>query len=132
VSAERLLRMSPEAIDYEVVLADLEAKRAALEAAVSALRLALNLGATAAMNSGGAAATAAPKPIDPATIRDDAFFGLSIGEAAKRYLEMVKRKQSVKEIADALERGGLPHTSSNFTNTVGTMMNRAARTDLEL
>ena len=60
-------------------------------------------------------------------IPDDAFFGLSIGEAAKKYLMMVKKKQSVREIADALDRGGLPHTSSNFVATVGTMMNRTAQ-----
>src|SRR5438477_411254 len=65
------------------------------------------------------------KPIDPAMISDDAFFGLSITEAAKKYLGMVKRKQTVREIADALDRGGLPHTSSNFVATVATMLRRA-------
>jgi hypothetical protein len=123
--------MPNEPIDYEVVVADLEAKRAALDTVIAALRLALNMGATIAPG-GAPSASPTAKPIDPATIRDDAFFGLSIGEAAKRYLEMVRRKQSIKEIADALERGGLPHTSSNFVNTVSTMMNRAAKADPEL
>ena len=122
--------MSQEPFDFEAVITHLEAKRASLDAAISALRLALDMGATTALS--GATPSAATKPIDPANIRDDAFFGLSIGDAAKRYLEMVKRKQSIKEIADALDRGGLPHTSSNFMNTVGTMLNRAAKNDPEL
>jgi hypothetical protein len=124
--------MAPEPVDYDAVLQDLEGKRAALDAAITALRYALNMGATATLNGGAAGAPVATKAIDPANIRDDAFFGMSIGDAAKRYLEMVKRKQSVKEIADALDRGGLPHTSANFMNTVGTMLNRAAKNDPEL
>lgn len=121
--------MAQEPIDYELVVADLEAKRAALEAAIAAFRQVLNIGAHVSL---GSAVQGASKPIDPATIPDDAFFGLSIGEACKKYLQMVKRKQSVKEIADALDRGGLPHTSSNFAATVATMLNRAAKADPEL
>jgi hypothetical protein len=117
-----------EPVDYEAVIADLDAKRAALDAAIAALRLAVSIGAQVTMGTAGAVPA---KPIDPASIPDDAFFGLSIGEAAKKYLLMVKRKQSVREIADALERGGLPHTSSNFVNTVATMLNRTAK-DQEL
>jgi hypothetical protein len=117
-----------DTIDYEAVLADLEAKRASLDTAIAALRVTMNLSASAAP---GASAMPSAKPIDPASIQDDAFFGLSIGEAAKKYLQMVRRKQSVKEIAEALERGGLPHTSANFVNTVGTMLNRAALSDPE-
>jgi hypothetical protein len=110
--------MTQEAIDYEAVIADLEAKRTTIDTAITSLRAAMM-----AANQGGASVAA--KPIDPASIPDDTFFGLSIGEAAKKYLTIVKRKQSVKEIADALDRGGLPHTSVNFVNTVSTMMNRA-------
>jgi hypothetical protein len=114
---------------YEGVIADLMAKRDAIDVTIANLR---------AIQAGGAAPVAGSvvagpsKPIDPMNIRDDAFFGLSIGEGAKRYLEMVKRKQSVKEIAEALDRGGLPHTSTNFVNTVGTMINRLAKTDPDL
>jgi len=122
--------MAHEPIDYEAVLADLQAKRATIDLAISAVTQLVQAGAQVAV--GGAALAGAGKPVDPGSIPDDAFFGLSIGEAAKKYLLMVKRKQSVKEIADALDRGGLPHTSSNFVNTVGTMINRAAANDPEL
>jgi hypothetical protein len=63
--------------------------------------------------------------VNPANIPDDAFFGLSIGEAAKKYLGIVKRKPSIGEIADALDRGGLPHASGDFVGTVTTMLGRA-------
>lgn len=120
--------MAQEVINYEAVLADLEAKRTALDAAIAALRQVLSLGTD--VNFSGTAN--ASRPVDAATIPDDAFFGLSIVEAAKKYLSIVKRKQSVKEIADALDRGGLAHTSSDFVNTVRTMMNRQAVNDPEL
>jgi hypothetical protein len=120
-----------ERLDYESILAGMEAERAALDTAIAGLRAYLNKGTTDPL-SGPGGPTVLAKPIDPSMIRDDAFFGLSIGEAAKKYLTLVKRKQSVREIAEALERGGLPHTSSNFVNTVGTMLNRAAINDAEL
>jgi hypothetical protein len=121
--------MAHETIDYEAVLVDLEAKRAALDAAIAALRQVMSLGAsTASPFAPGQSA----RQVDPANIPDDAFFGLSIGEAAKKYLTIVKRKQSVREIADALERGGLPHTSSDFVNTVGTMLGRYSKVDSEM
>lgn len=121
------MTQSPEPIDYEAVLSDLEAKRAALDVAIAALRQVRNAGAHTGIGTAGVI-----RQIDPENIPDDAFFGLSIGEAAKKYLGMVKRKQSTREIAEALDRGGLPHTSSNFLNTVTTMLSRQARSDSDL
>jgi hypothetical protein len=121
--------VAQEPVDYEAVLADLHAKRAAIDVAITAIEQLRSVGQAAATTVAG---VAPGKPVDPLTIRDDAFFGLSIGEAAKKYLQMVKRKQTVKEIADALERGGLPHTSSNFVATVGTMIGRLAKSDSDL
>jgi hypothetical protein len=114
-------------IDYEAVLVDLEGKRDALEAAIAAVRTIMQMGAHI-----GVAVAGAGRQVDPQNLPNDAFFGLSIGEAAKKYLNIVKRKQSTREIADALEKGGLPHTSTNFLNTVTTMLSRQARTDSEL
>jgi hypothetical protein len=55
------------------------------------------------------------------------FFKLSVAEAAKRYLGLVKRKQTTQQIADALERGGFHHTSTRWRNTVYTALDRAAK-----
>src|SRR4051812_35637611 len=116
--------MAQEPVNYEAVLADLPAKRDSLDAAIAAIEQLKGVGQMS--GDGGAPA----KPIDPSSIPDDAFFGLSVVEATKKYLSIVKRKQSVKEIADALDRGGLPHSSSNFVGTVSTMLRRANDPDL--
>lgn len=114
--------MVQEPVNYESVLADLRAKRASLDVAIAAIEQ--------IQTGGSVISETVIKPIDPASIPDDAFFGLPIVEAAKKYLSIVKRKQTIKEISDALERGGLPHTSSNFVATVATMLRRANDPDL--
>jgi hypothetical protein len=49
---------------------------------------------------------------------------MSIAEAAKKFLVMKKRMQTTQDIADALEKGGMTHTSGNWGNTVGSVLNR--------
>lgn len=113
-----------QAFDVEAAIVALEAQRTGIEETIAALRR------YQAMVQGS------PSPetrsVDPANIPDDAFFGLSIGEAAKKYLSIVKRKQSIRDIADALDRGGLPHASGDFVGTVATMLRRQATKDSEL
>ena len=110
----------PELIDYEAVLADLEAKRSAFDAAITGIRQILNLGAQNGLVG------IAPRQVEAGEIPSDAFFGLGIGEGAKKYLGIVKRKQSAVQIADALDKGGLQHTSKFFPNTVRTALMRLA------
>lgn len=114
-------------INYEAVLSDLERQKAAIEKAIDALRQAMSSG-----TQGASAGAAVGRPVNPLDIPSDTFFGLSIGEAAKKYLTIVKRKQTIQEIADALERGGLPHTSTDFVGTVRAMINRLAKSDTDL
>lgn len=57
-------------------------------------------------------------------IPPDAFFRMSIADAARKYLAMVKKKQTIQQIADALEAGGLTHTSRRFYGTVLTTLRR--------
>ena len=116
--------MATEPVNYEAVLVDLRARRASIDAAIAAIEQFQT--ALAGQPGEGIAV----RQMDPTSISEDAFFGLSIVEAAKKYLGMVKRKQSIKEIADALDRGGLPHTSTNFVATVATMLRRANDPDL--
>src|SRR6266851_5614449 len=108
----------PELIDYEAVLGDLEAKKSAIESAIAGIRQMLALGAqTASMASNG-------RGTEPTTIESDTFFSLTIGDAAKKFLRMSKRKQSAVAIAAALDIGGLSHTSKNLANTVRTSLIR--------
>lgn len=56
----------------------------------------------------------------------DAFFGMRLGDAIHKYLDLVKRPQSAAQIGAALERGGFQHRSQNFINTVWTTLARDA------
>ena len=115
-----------QAFDVEAAIAALEVQKASIDETIAALRRYQALGLQ------GGTAPAESRAVDPANIPGDAFFGLSIGEAAKKYLGIVKRKQSIREIAEALDRGGLPHASGDFVGTVSTMLRRHATKDAEL
>lgn len=114
------------AFDVEAAIAALEAQKTGIDETIAALRRYQGLGFQ------GSGVIVESRAIDPASIPDDAFFGLSIGEAAKKYLGIIKRKQSIREIAEALDRGGLPHASGDFVATVATMLSRHAKKDGDL
>lgn len=107
-------------VDYASVLADLRARREALDKAITAIEQ-----ITGQPTSGMAAQPDGTHE----DIRDDAFFGMSIPDATKKLLSIKKRPQSTQEIAEQLKVGGMAHTSENFANTVGSVLNRADRND---
>lgn len=100
-------------VDYTAVLADLEAKRDKLDAAIEAIRLVSGMGA-----STGSSVEGKRVGSDTQDLSDDAFFGMSVPDAAKKYLGIVRKTKSTKEIAEALLKGGMPSRSQNFSNTV--------------
>jgi hypothetical protein len=55
-------------------------------------------------------------------ISHDTFFGMTIADAAKKYLTMMKVTKSNAEIAEGLERGGLKHASKDFATTVRSIL----------
>jgi len=59
----------------------------------------------------------------------DAFFGLGLIEAAKKYLAAAKAPRSAKEIAQALVAGGFTTTSKDFNNTVFSVLSRENKQD---
>ena len=73
--------MAAEVIDYEAVLADLEAKKAALDSAIAGIRQMLSLGAQSGAGQAGRGA-------DSVSVESDTFFGMSIGDAAKKFLSL--------------------------------------------
>jgi hypothetical protein len=90
-------------INYEAVLADLEARKAKLETMIAGVRE--FLGQTVTGPSGG------PGGISPAgKPAHDAFIGMSIPEAAKKHLAAVRRKMSTQDLMTALTEGGLPES----------------------
>jgi len=106
---------------YQAVIADLKAKRARLDQLIAGIEAEKLVPTDASavldptMGSGGLLATA---------IHPDTFFGLSIGEAAKKFLKMARRAQHTKAIADALAQGGMKRPTDN---TMSVILIRAAK-----
>jgi hypothetical protein len=105
--------MSSEPINYEAVIADLEAKKAHIDSMIAGLRVVagmsgLGIAPPPSTPSGGGAPV-----INGAKPASDAFLGKSIPEAAKLYLASQRRKLSTQELMDALEAGGLPGSKYN-------------------
>lgn len=112
--------MPSEGINYSAVLADLEAKRAAIDSAIGAIRQVLNLGAEESV----APSPAASAQELPSEVRFDSFFGMSTPDAVRKFLSMMKRPQLASEIGKALKDGGLPTTSANIAGIVGPTLTR--------
>ena len=52
---------------------------------------------------------------------------MKTGSAIKKYLDISRRPQTAKQIADALEAGGFIHESKNFFNMIYTALGREER-----
>jgi hypothetical protein len=120
--------MSTQPIDYAAILADLEGKKVALEAAIASVRAAIVAGTLG--QSGDSTALPAlglPATLTGGEVPAGAFLGKSIPDAAKLYLEIVKKKQTSKEIAEALLKGGMESTSKNFPSIVHAILDRARK-----
>src|ERR1700687_1496195 len=105
--------------DYQAVLADLEAKRDELDNAINVIKRVLG-------DPTASHATASGHHKQPAghTLTPTSFFGMSVGDAAKKYLAFVKEPQSAPVIAKALETYGIKTVSKNFTVTVFSALER--------
>lgn len=108
---------------YEVVLADLRAKKAQIEQAISAIE-ALRGGSSLQTS-----ASASPGPIiSPGDDVDSpgAFLGMSIADAAKKLLAAKRRPMRNPDIAAAFKRGGMVMNSKDVVNTIGSVLTRRA------
>lgn len=107
-------------------LAVIDRKIAALKALADSYRAALSLGAlgqpgeidVAAL---GGSASRVDAPID---LPRGALLGKSLPAAVKLWLQSVRRKQTVKEIATALRDGGVETTADSFENVVTGALHR--------
>jgi len=71
---------------------------------------------------GGSVSNAGPSA--PEQIPLNAFYGMGVLDAGRKYLGLVRQPQSTTEIADALVKGGITHKSSNFPATVNAILLR--------
>lgn len=112
--------MANSEIDYNAVLADLEAKRTAIDSAIAGVRQMLNLGA----EQGVAASGAPERKNQPSAVRFDSFFQMSLPASIIKFLGMATVPQSVSEITKALLDGGFKTTSKNLMPIVGSNLSR--------
>ena len=113
--------VSTSPIDYEAVIADLEAKKAHIESMIVGLRVVAGMtGLGTPPPAGGPAGGG--NPIVNGKPAPDAFLGKSIPEAAKIYLTSQRKKLSTQELMDALEAGGLP--GSKYNTVYGVLRRR--------
>lgn len=90
--------MANEPINYEAVLADIDARIAKLQTTREGI---LEL-----MAASGATPSGGPS----GKVAHDAFLKMSIPDATKKYLTMARQKKDTQTIIDALEQGGLPRS----------------------
>jgi hypothetical protein len=116
-------------LDYAAFLADLEAKKAVLERAIASVRAVMNGGALAVSVGDSMSMTdGLSVSVMPAgEVPRGAFLGKSIPEAAKLYLAIVKSKQTSRDIAEALLKGGIESRSKTFSTQVHSILDRASK-----
>jgi hypothetical protein len=108
--------MGAESIDYTPIIADLENKKAAIERTIVLLRQIMTMGDLARVGEGGSVPSGG-----------SSFTGGEVPTGAtKLYLEIVKKKQTAKQIMDGLVKGGMESSRpKSFLKTVHSALTRA-------
>jgi hypothetical protein len=108
-------------VDYNAVLADLRAKRDKLDAAIAGIETMLGIRGLAeqAQKPEGESGNGGGNGLGPG-----AFLGMTIVDAARKFLSVTRRNQRTEEILRALKDGGMVLTSADPINTVGSVLNR--------
>ena len=102
------------------LLAALEEEREELDRVINAVRTRVHLGSMRdrISHGNGVDRDASPQSGGP-------YYGLSIPEAARRYLESESKPKTTAEICNALKGGGLVSHAQNFAATVYGSLNRS-------
>lgn len=98
--------------DYVRILEDLHRKRTAIDEAIEAISRMLEAEGVA---------------VDGPRAPTGTFTGMTVIEAAKKYLRMVSRPAPTKEIVEALEKGGLQHQAKDFYASVYAILRQQAQ-----
>ena len=103
---------------YEPVIADLRSRIATLQAMLDNLE-SLRGGATL-QTTGNTSATRT----SAAAFSNDAFFGMTAGDASKKYLNALKKTATVSAIMETLLAGGWKTSAKNITENLRTILSR--------
>jgi hypothetical protein len=112
--------MTQEHSPYDAVIADLEAKRDQMTAMIENLKQLKGL-ANSVLVAGMAVA---PVVNASTSISHDAFFGMSLPDAARKYLSVVKKTVPHPQLCDALLDGGFKTSATNFREVVRSALSR--------
>lgn len=104
---------------YQAVLDDLLARRKELDSAIAAIERIAGLESS----GDGASVRIGARGVEQA-IRSDEFFGMSVPDAIKKYLDIRKRPQSPSEITKGLKDGGFVTRAKDFSLSVATTLRR--------
>jgi len=107
--------MGTEKVDYATILADAEAKRAALEVYITSLKTAMAAGALGQPGEMPVSFATTGEPMD---LPRGALLNKSIPAAIKLLLATTKKKQKSQQIATALKEGGMESMAANFETVV--------------
>jgi hypothetical protein len=116
--------MSQEPSHIDAAIADLEAWLERISTAIETLRH---------LQSQGGALPGVPAPVGAGRvslngeISHDAFFQMTVADAAEKYLGMTKTTKRIPELADALLKGGVKSSSKKFPDMVRIMIRRDPR-----
>jgi hypothetical protein len=112
--------MTPEVTPYDAVIADLEMKRDQINSMIESLRQ-----MKAFVNSLGFPTVQSPGVKPPETaFAHDAFFGMTIQDAAKSILQARRKTMPHPELCDAMLAGGLKTSATNFRETARAGLSR--------
>jgi hypothetical protein len=114
---------------YDAVIADLEARRTELDSAIDLIkRMKDSVSSWGGLTIPIGTGTLTETPFSGSdNIPSDAFFGLTIADAAVKYLDKWanRKPQSTNAIVEALERGG--QKRSKYTTVYGILSRRAKK-----
>ncbi len=116
--------MSQEPSHIDAAIADLEGWRERISTAIETLRH---------LQSQGGALPSVPATVGAGRaslngeIPHDAFFQMTVPDAAEKCLNLAKKTRPTSELADSLLKGGLKSAAKNFPSMVNTILSRENR-----
>jgi len=115
-------------IDYAAVLSDLKAKRAALDSVITGMEQWLSLkGGDVQVDSSYIGP--AERTGTPGEVRSDSFFGMTIPDAIRACLKIMKQPLGLTDLTQKLKEGGLLTSARDLTSTVSATLTRMKRMD---
>jgi len=103
---------------YQQILTELEEERQNIDRLIIWVKNRMEQSDSTDVITSAVKSTAIAPPRFPRTLAPDTFFRMTVPDAIKKYLGIVKRPKTAKDITGALDVGGLTHQAKNLYATV--------------